>query len=114
MQPWMDKTLKYNKHGRPTSDNPKDKLYVISSDTDGVLANWVKGFLQVYNQKFDGNLKEEQWVSDQPWLLDPPLMSKEQFEQTFDDMLKIPEFYLNLEPYKNVDLNAINEDLGDA
>lgn len=107
----MDKELKYNKNGRPVSQNTKNELYTISSDTDGVLANWVKGFLKIFNAKYGTKITEAQWTSDVPWKLDPPLMTKEQFEEAFDDMLHVPEFYLNLEPYKNVDFEAINKDL---
>jgi hypothetical protein len=110
----MDKTLKYNKHGRPISDNPKDKLYVISSDVDGVLANWVRGYLKVFNDLNGTNITEDQWVNDEPWKADDPLMTKEQFETAFDAMLKIPEFYLHLDPYENVRFAAINDDLDDA
>ena len=114
MQPWMDTTLKYNKHGRPVSDNPSAKLPVISTDTDGVLANWIRGFLGVYNKMFDTNISEDQWVSDLPWELDPPLMSKEDFQKAFDEMLKIPEFYLHLDPYENVDFEKVNQDIDDG
>lgn len=114
MQPWLDKTLKYNSHGRPTTDNPKEKLLVVSSDTDGVLANWVAGFLGVFNHLNGTQLTEDQWVSDEPWELDNPLMTKEQFENAFDAMLKIPEYYLHLEPYHNVDFQAVNSDLDKA
>ncbi|MGC1580966.1 MAG: hypothetical protein WA766_05760 [Candidatus Acidiferrales bacterium] len=109
----MDKELKYGKHGRPVNDNPKDKLYTISSDTDGVLANWVKGYLKVFNAKYGTKITEAQWA-EEPWKVNPPLMTKKQFEDAFDDMLKVPEFYLNLEPYKNVDFTAINSDLENA
>lgn len=105
-----DKELRYNKHGRPVNDNPKDKLYVVSSDTDGVLANWVKGYLKVFNSKYGTHITESQW-RDEPFKGPDPLMTKAQFEEAFDDMLKIPEFYLSLDPYKNVDFDAINQDL---
>ena len=114
MQPWMDKELKYNKHGRPVTDNPKDKLYVVSTDVDGVICNWVAGFLGVFNELNGTQLTEDQWVNDEPWKAENPIMTKEQFETAFDAMLKIPEFYLNLEPYHNVDFVAINNDLDDA
>lgn len=115
MLPWMDKTLKYSKtSGRPTTENPKAKLYVISSDTDGVLANWVKGFLQVFNDLFHTKITEDQWTNDQPWKIDPPIMTKEQFQECFDATLKVPEFYLNLDPYPNIPFKTINEDLEDA
>jgi hypothetical protein len=115
MQTWMDLSLKYsNKHGRPTTDNPKAKLPVVSTDTDGVLANWVRGYLKVFNEKFNTNLTEEQWTDDRPWMIDPPLMTIERFQEGFDAMLKVPEFYLNLEPYSDINFKKINEDLDDA
>ena len=114
MQTWMDTTLKYNKNGRPTTDNPKAKLYVVSSDTDGVLANWVRGYLKVFNEKFDTNITEDQWTDDLPWKIDPPLMTKEQFQEGFDATLKVPEFWLTLDPYSDVNFQTINEDLDDA
>lgn len=111
---YLDKTLKYNNHGRPTSQNEKAKLYVVSCDTDGVLANWVEGFLAVFNKKYGQNLTHDQWVNDEPWKLDPPLMTKDQFEETYDAMLHIPEYYLGLKPYDDVDFKQINEDLEKA
>lgn len=112
MQSWMD--LKYNKNGRPVNDNPKDKLFVVSTDTDGVLANWVKGFLKVFNDLNGTKITEDQWTNDLPWKIDPPLMTKDQFENAFDAMLKVPEFYLHLEPYDNINFKVINDDLEDA
>jgi hypothetical protein len=115
MQPWLDKTLKYGPHGRPVTDNPKDKLYVVSTDTDGVLANWVDAFLEVFNQRCGKTITQDQWTNDRPWLAEPePLMTKAQFEETFDATLHIPEFWLHLKPYDNIDFAAINNDLGDA
>lgn len=114
MEPWMDTTLKYNKNGRPISDNPKAKLYVVSTDTDGVLANWVKGFLGVFNKINGTSITEDQWTNDLPWELDPPLMTKKEFQEAFDATLKVPEFYLHLEPYNNVNFSVINEDLDEA
>ncbi len=110
----LDTTLKYNKHGRPVSDNPKAKLYVISTDTDGVLANWVKSFLDIFNKMFKTNIIQDQWISDTPWELNPPLMTKKQFEEAYDVMLKTPEFYLHLEPYDNIAFDKINSDLENA
>lgn len=114
MEPWLDKSLKYNSHGRPINDNPQDKLPVISSDTDGVLANWVAGFLGVFNELNGTSITEDQWLNDEPWKLENPLMTKGQFETAYDAMLKIPEFYLHLEPYSNIDFMAINNDLENA
>lgn len=109
-----DKGLTYNKHGRPKTQNEKDELYTISTDTDGVLANWLDGFLAVFNKKYGMKITQDQWTNDEPWKLDPPLMTKEQFEEAFDAMLHEEEFYLHLKPYDNVDFKAINQDLDEA
>jgi len=114
MHPWTDKILKYNVQGRPTTLNEKAKLPVISSDTDGVTANWVDGFLAVFNKKYGKNITHDQWVNDQPWKIEDPWITKEQFEECFDATLKIPEFYLHLKPYANVDFKQINKDLDKA
>lgn len=111
MEPWLDLELKYNSHGRPTTHNEAAKLPFISTDTDGVLANWVDGFLGVFNTKFGTSITHDQWVNDEPWKADPPLMTKKQFEEAFEETLKVPDFYLKLKPYPAVNFELINKDL---
>lgn len=101
-----DKTVKFNSHGRPVSDNPENKLYIISSDTDGVLANWSKAILDFINAKDNGHREWEEWKSWKPWELKPPLMTKKEFEDAFVQSLYTPEFYLNLESFPN---NGLDE-----
>lgn len=109
-----DKQIKFTPEGRPTSDNPETKLWILSSDTDGVLANWTQGILDLINAKDGGNRNWKQWADWLPWEQQEPLMTKEQFKWAFAQSLNTKEFYLNLQPFDNVDFKAIKEDLDHA
>lgn len=106
-----DKKVKFTTEGRPVSDNPENKLYIVTSDTDGVLAQWAPTILKIVNKMDGGKRTPDQWVNWSPWEQDPPLMTKKQFEEAFQISLNTKEFYLNLPAYDNVDFKAISEDL---
>lgn len=85
-----DKKITFDKSGRPKSDNPETRLPVVSSDVDGVWANWTQAILDLQGKGHNW----QEWTNWYPWKIEPePIMGEGQFKALFAETIKTPEFH---------------------
>lgn len=109
-QYWSDQKLKFLPDGRP-KENEENRLPRVTSDVDGVWANFTELMCQLHNKKYGTDIHWTEWNTWKPWENDPPLMTQKQSQEHFETAFNMPDMYRHLDIFYDVDPKKVQKDL---